>query len=112
MDAANFDIALFNPAAPSMLSVDILAMYPTFVPLGWTGPERDTYGEVSMGAIGTYDKTERGNKLYEALKIWVDVDPWFALTEVVGTRAISAKLTGVEYMIAGSIYYQDIAFAS
>ncbi len=110
MDAANFDIALFGPAAPSMLAVDILAMYPTFVPLGWTGADRDTYGEVSMGAIGTYDKTERGNKLYDALKIWVDVDPWFALTEVVGTRAISADLTGVEYMIAGSIYYQDIAF--
>lgn len=110
MDAANFDIALFNPAAPSMLAIDILANYPVFVPLGWTGPERDRFGELSMDAISTFDKTERGNKLYEALKVWVEVDPWFALSEVVAPFAQSPDITGVEYMIAGSIYYQDIAF--
>jgi peptide/nickel transport system substrate-binding protein len=111
MDAANFDIALFNPAAPSMLAIDILAMYPTFVPLGWTGPDRDEYGVISMDAIGTYDKTERGNKLFEAIKMWVDIDPWYALTEVVAPRAMSADLTGIQYNISGSIFYQDIAFA-
>ncbi|NMA25829.1 MAG: hypothetical protein GX936_09215 [Clostridiales bacterium] len=110
MDAANFDIALFNPAAPSMLAIDILANYPVFIPLGWTGPERDRFGEISMDAISTFDKAERGNKLYEALKVWVDVDPWFALSEVVAPFAQSPDITGVEYLIAGSIYYQDIAF--
>lgn len=110
MDPTTFDIALFGPAAPSMLAVDILAMYPTFISLGWTGADRDKYGELSMGAIGTYDPTERGNKLFEALKVWVDVDPWFAIDEVVAPRAISTEITGVEYMKAGSIYYQDIAF--
>ena len=112
MDAKNFDIALFGPSAPSMLAVDILAMYPTFIPLGWTGPDRENYGKLSMGAIGTYDKTERGNKLFDALKIWVDVDPWFALDEFVMVRAESKSITGVNYMIAGSIYYQDIAFTN
>jgi ABC-type transport system substrate-binding protein len=110
MDAKNYEIALFNPAAPSYLAVDILAMYPTFVSMGWTGPDRDKYGELSMGAIGTYDPTERGNKLYEALKLWVDVDPWFAIDEVIGTRAVSPDLQGVNFMNIGNIYYQDISF--
>jgi peptide/nickel transport system substrate-binding protein len=110
MDPTTFDIALFGPAAPSMLAIDILAMYPTFISLGWTGADRDKYGEISMGAIGTYDKTERGDKLFEALKMWVDVDPWYAISEVIAPRAISPDVTGVEYMIAGSLYYQDIAF--
>lgn len=110
MDPKNFDIALFGPSAPSMLSIDILAMYPTFISLGWTGADRDKYGTLSQAAIGIYDKTERGNKLFEALKVFVDVDPWYALSEVVGTRAEASNLKGVKYMIAGSIYYQDISF--
>ena len=109
-DAKNFDIALFGPSAPSMLAVDILSMYPTFISLGWTGADRDKYGELSQDAISTYDPTERGNKLFEALKVWVDVDPWFALSEEVMPRAIAPDVTGVEYMKSGSIFYQDIAF--
>ena len=110
MDASNFEIALFGPSAPSILAVDILAMYLTFIPLGWTGPDRDHYGQLSMGAISTYDAKVRGDLLYDALKVFVDFTPWYGLCEVVSTRAESADLEGVEYMIAGSIYYQDIAF--
>lgn len=110
MDAANFEIALFTPSAPSMLAVDILAMYLTFIPLGWSGPERDYYGELSMGAISTYDPAERGEQLYEAIKVFVDHTPWYGLCEVVSARAEAPELDGVEYMIAGSIYYQDMYF--
>ena len=110
MDASNFEIALFGPSAPSWLAVDVLVMYPTFISLGWTGPDRDLYGELSMGAISTYDPTARGDKLYEALEVFVDCDPWYALSEVVMPRAALANLTGIEYMNSGSVYYQDIAF--
>jgi len=110
MDASNFEIALFGPAAPSMLAVDILAMYLTFIPLGWSGPERDLYGELSMKALTTYDPEERGDLLYEALQVFVDNTPWYGLCESVGPRAQAPELGGVEYMIAGSIYYQDIYF--
>lgn len=112
MDASNFEIALFGPSAPSMLAVDVLAMYLTFIPLGWTGPDRDRYGELSMGAISTYDPAARGEKLYEALEVFADYQPWYALCESVMARAEAKSLTGVEYMIAGSIYYQHIAFTS
>lgn len=110
MDASNFEIALFTPSAPSMLAVDVMAMYLTFIPLGWEGAERDAYGALSMGAISTYDETERGQKLYEALEIFVENDPWFALAELVMSRAQSADVTGVEYMTNGAIYYQYISF--
>ena len=87
MDASNFEIALFGPAAPSMLAVDIMAMYLTFIPLGWSGPERDLYGEISMKALTTYDPEERADLLYEALEIFVDYTPWYGLCESVGARA-------------------------
>ena len=110
MDASNFEIAIFTPSAPSMLAVDILAMYLTFIPLGWEGADRDLYGELSQDAIATYDAKERGEKLYEALKIFVDYDPWYGLCEIVNSRAVSADLNGVEYMIAGNLYYHNISF--
>jgi peptide/nickel transport system substrate-binding protein len=110
MDASNFEIAVFTPSAPSMLAVDVLSMYLTFIPLGWEGPERDHYGELSMGAIGTYDAKERGELLFQALEVFEDFDPWFGLFEYVSSFAQSSDLTGVEYMIAGSLYYNNIAF--
>jgi len=109
-DASNFEIALFNPSTPSMLAVDVMAMYLTFIPLGWEGSDRDHYGELSMGAISTYDPRARGDLLYEAIKMFVDFDPWFGLCEVVISRAQSPYLQGVQYTPAGSIYYQDIYY--
>jgi peptide/nickel transport system substrate-binding protein len=110
MDAGNFEIAIFNPSAPSWMAVDVLAMYLTFIPLGWSGPDRDLYGQLSMGAISTYDVKERGDKLYDALKVFVDFTPWYGLCEFVSARVESADLIGVQYYMPGSIYYQDISF--
>ena len=110
MDASNFEIAIFTPSSPSLLAVDILAMYLTFITLGWTGPDRDLYGEISMGAISASDEAERREKLFETVKMFVEFDPWYSLCEFVISRAQSADLRGVEYMISGSIFYQDISF--
>jgi len=112
MDANNFDIALFTPSAPSMLAVDVMAMYLTFIPLGWTGPVRDQYMAMAMDAISTYDPKERNDKLYEALKIFVEEDPWFSLCEVVSSRAINPNLTGIEPMITGIFYYYNLEFTA
>lgn len=110
MDANNFEIALFTPSAPSKLAVDILGMYLTFIPLGWTGPERDEYGKLSMGALTTFDEKSRSDQLYEALKLFVDFDPWYGICELVSARTHAPDLQGVEYMIAGNIYYQYAYF--
>ena len=110
MDATNFEIAIFNPATPTMLACDVVAMYLTFISLGWTGPERDLYGELSMGALAIYDDAARGDKLYEVLQMFTDYTPWYALCEVVGARGIAPYLTGVEFMIAGNIYYHTIEY--
>ncbi|MCL2124887.1 MAG: ABC transporter substrate-binding protein [Oscillospiraceae bacterium] len=112
MDPSNFDIALFTPSAPSMMAVDILAMYPTFISLGWTGPERDEYGALSMGALTTADEATRKELLYEALKIFVDVDPWYGICELVAARARVPELVGVEYFISGNVYFQNVSFVN
>lgn len=110
MDESNFDIALFYLSSPSMMAADVMANYVDFIPLGWKGAEREKYGELSKQAVHTYDPTERGNLLYEALKIFVDVDPWFAICEAVAPRAQSGDVDGVEYFIAGNLYYHVISF--
>ncbi|MDR0862686.1 MAG: ABC transporter substrate-binding protein [Oscillospiraceae bacterium] len=110
MDASNFEIAVFAPSSPSYLAVDILAMYLTFIPLGWTDPDRDLYGEISQGAITTADDKARADKLYDTIVMFEDFEPWYSLNEVVMARAQSPDLTGVEYMLPGSIYYNNIAF--
>jgi peptide/nickel transport system substrate-binding protein len=111
MDANNFEIALFTPSAPSMMAVDIMAMYLTFIPLGWTGPDRDRYGELSAGALATFDEASRSDQFYEALKIFVDYDPWYGLCEMISARTNSADLRGMDYMISGNVYYQYVSFA-
>ena len=108
MDASNFEIAMFSPSAPSLMAVDVLAMYLTFIPLGWSGPDRDQYGAVSMGALTTADAQARQGLLYDTLELFVDFAPWYGICEVITSRAKSSDLGGVEYMVAGSVFYQDM----
>lgn len=110
MDASNFEIGLFTPSSPSMMAVDIMGMYLTFIPLGWTGPDRDRYGELSMGALTTLDEKSRSDQLFEAMKIFVDYCPWYGLCEVVSARTRASDLTGMKYMISGNVYYQYASF--
>ena len=112
MDANNFEIALFTPSAPSMMAVDIFGMYLTFIPLGWDGPEREEYGRLSMGALTTFDEASRSEQLYEAMKIFVDFDPWYGLVELIAARTCASDLRGIEYMVSGNVYYQNVYFAS
>ena len=112
MDASNFEIALFTPSAPSMMAVDILGMYLTFIPLGWTGPDRDEYGRLSMGALTNSNEAERSDQLYDALKIFVDFCPWYGICELVSARTCAADVRGMDYMISGNVYYQNVYFAS
>jgi len=111
MDESQYDIALFNPSAPSIMAVDILSMYPTFITQGWSGPERDEFGTVSQRAITTYDAKARGDLINEFLRIFLEADLWYGLCEGVSIRAYSADLRGVEFTLAGGIYYQNVYFA-
>lgn len=111
MDESNFEIAIFNPSAPSVLASDIFAMYLTFIPLGWYGPERDAYGQISMEALTTFDENTRSQKLYETLQMFLDFAPWYGLCEVDGIRARASSLRGVEYTVTGIIYFQNVYFA-
>jgi len=106
MDASLYEICIFNPAAPSMLAVDVLAMYLTFIPLGWEGPEHDEYVALAQDAITTADPSERSEKLYKAIQYFVEQCPWYGLCEVVGTRAVSPDLGGIKDR--GYIYFQDL----
>lgn len=111
MDESQYDIALFGPSAPSLMAVDIFGMYPVFIPQGWHGPERDEYGAlITTGALETYDPTERGNLLYEGLKIFHDVTPWYAICESPGVVAYNSDLVNYEMWLAGNIRYEALAY--
>ena len=50
----------------------------------------------------------RGEYTYEALKIFVDVDPWYAICEAMTANAHSNDLGGVAYMLSGTVAYEDL----
>lgn len=112
MDESNYEIAIFNPAAPSVMAVDILAMYLTFIPLGWHDAERDRYGELSMKALATYDPKARGDLIYESLPIFLDYTPWYGLCEGVTLVAVTKDLQGVNFMLAGNTPFQQMYFTA
>jgi ABC-type transport system substrate-binding protein len=110
-DPSQFDMAVFQPSAPSMMAIDILAMYPIFISLGWTGSVHDQYIALGLQGLATYDPTARGDVIYEMLKIFVDECPWYGICEGPGVNAYSKDLLGVEYTLAGSALYQNFSFA-
>ena len=110
MNEENYEIAIHYMAAPSALASDVLAMYPTFIPLGWVGPDRDLYGQYSMGALTTADPVAAGDLLYQALPILYDSTPWYSLCEMVSARAQAKDLAGVAYTMSGIVYYQHVSW--
>jgi peptide/nickel transport system substrate-binding protein len=112
MDESNYDIAIFNPAAPSVMAADILGMYLVFIPQGWQGPDRDLYGQLSMAALAMADDKTRGDMIYESLKLFLDYTPWFGLCEGVSMRVCSNELQGIEFSLGGGYLFQNMSFVS
>ena len=110
MNASNYEIAIFNPIAPSRLACDILAMYFTFMPLGWEGPDRDRYMQYAMGALTTYDEAKRSELLYDALGIFVDFTPWYGICEAIQVRALAKDLKPLEIYLGSSFYAGLVSF--
>ena len=108
MDESNFDIALFYLSSPAMLGCDIISAYLEFIPLGWHDEVRDEYGEWCQKIKFTLDDAARADATYEALKIFVDVDPWFPICEAVTAGAQTKDIGGVQYYLAGNLFYQDL----
>jgi peptide/nickel transport system substrate-binding protein len=112
MDHTQFDIAIFTPTAPSIMAADVFGMYLVFIPLGWTGPEHDKYMELGAKTLATYDPKERGEILYELLKIFVEETPWYGLCEGPALTAVSKDVQGIQYTLAGSALFQYGSFVS
>jgi peptide/nickel transport system substrate-binding protein len=110
-DPSNFDIALFLTGSSSSLGVDMLANFPLFIPLGWTGADHDSYLQTGQEANSTADDAARSDKLNEMLKIFYASQPWYALAENVNTVAYSKDLTGIEYYLSGGIRFHHWSFA-
>lgn len=110
MDQTKFDIAVFQPSAPSLMAIDILAMYPVFIPLGWTGAAHDEYMALGTKGLGTYDPKARGDVIFDMLKIFVDECPWYGICEGPAMNAYSKDLKNVEYTLAGSALYHNYSF--
>ena len=108
MDESNFDIALFYLSSPARLGCDIISAYLEFIPLGWHDEGRDQYGEVCTNIKNTLDEKVRADYTYDALKIFVDYDPWYPICEALTANAESVDISGAEYYLAGNLYYQDL----
>ncbi len=111
MDESTFDIAIFTPTAPSMLAADILGMYLTFLPLGWTGPEQEKVISLGASALSIFDMDERSETLFELTKVFVEETPWFGLCEGPGAFAYSKDLQNVWFTMTGGTPYQYYSFA-
>ena len=108
MDETNYDIALFFLSSPSMLCCDTICAYLDFISLGWHDEIRDQYEVVHQQIVSTVDPVQRGEYTYEALKIFVDVDPWYAMCEAMTANAQSNDLGGVAYTLSGTVAYEDL----
>ena len=108
MDENNFDIALFYLSSPARLSCDIISAYMEFIPLGWYDEGRQQYAEVCERIKMTLDMKARADATYEALQIFVDYDPWYPICESLTVSAASQDVGGVEYYLAGNLFYQDL----
>ena len=92
------------------MCADILANYPDFVPLGWTGEERDKYGEYAHAAMGILDEKEAADTLLEAVKILDEVVPWHSVCENITPSAIAADVECEDYLLNGALRYDKIYF--
>ena len=108
MDETNYDIALFYLSSPSMLCCDTICAYLDFISLGWHDEIRDQYEVVHQKIVSTVDPVQRGEYTYEALQIFVDVDPWYAICEAMTANAHSNDLGGVAYMLSGTVAYDNL----
>jgi peptide/nickel transport system substrate-binding protein len=111
MDPSQYDIATYFVSAPSMMTVDILANYPTFFTLGWDDSERLAYIAKGMDAQSTPDATERGEKLFELLQEFVKYAPWYSVCDVPTLTAVSSDLDYSQYRgMAGEMHYGLLKF--
>jgi peptide/nickel transport system substrate-binding protein len=88
MDESNFDIALFYLSAPSLLACDIMASYLDFIPLGWYDDAREEYRDLCTQILGELDDAKRADLTYQALVLFEEYDPWYAISEAVTAAAI------------------------
>ncbi len=82
--------------------------YLEFILLGWHDEARDEYAAVCDKIKNTLDMNARADATYEALKLFVDYDPWFPVCESLTVSAASEDVGGVQYYLAGNLFYQDL----
>jgi peptide/nickel transport system substrate-binding protein len=112
MDVSNFEIALYFTAVPAKVASGIFATtLTTFLPLGWEGPEREAYLKVAGEALTTVDEAERSEKLFETVKMFVEISPWFGICDMLSLQAYVSGLNGMDYYLTGDVRYQNLSFS-
>ena len=108
MDESNFDIALFYLSSPSMLACDVMSAYLDFIPLGWYDDAREEYRSICSQILTELDDAKRADLTYDALVLFEEYNPWYAICESVTPAATSKDVGGAEYYLAGNLFYQDL----
>ncbi|MBR6950501.1 MAG: ABC transporter substrate-binding protein [Oscillospiraceae bacterium] len=110
MDASGFDIGFYFVSSPSMLASDVIANYPDFVPLDWTGPEHDEFSEIAHACVHEFDEAKRAELLSEAMVKFADACMWVPVNESLALRGWDSDVANVVYMLAGNCDYGQITF--
>ena len=97
MDVSTFDVFLLYVGSPSKIGSDMINGYLQVFPLGWSGPERDQISDLFTQAVSTPDEAKQSELLAQAMDLWDNVHPWYALAEMVDFVAISKDIGGYEY---------------
>lgn len=96
MDASTFDIGILYVGSPSRYAVDMIGGYLSFLPLGWSGSDKDELLALCREGVSTPTESGRSEILEKMMKIWDKYHPWFALAEMVSPTVVSKDIGGYE----------------
>ena len=96
MDLSTFDIGILYVGSPSRYAVDMIGGYLSFLPLGWTGSDKDAFLALSAEGVATPTESGRSEILAQMMDIWDNYHPWFALSEMVSPTAVSKDIGGYQ----------------
>ncbi|MDR0812688.1 MAG: ABC transporter substrate-binding protein [Oscillospiraceae bacterium] len=113
-DPSNYEVALYATAAPNVRADGVLNNTFFFFPLGWEGPEKDTFMALSTiplaGALK--DPKVRSDELFEVVKAFEEISPFFGICDTPTLSAIAKTVNVPAFYLDGSPRYQEMSFAS
>jgi hypothetical protein len=112
-DPTAFDMVLTSVAGPTRTGLSTLLGNVRFSeiigsPGAWDGLEQ--FMEIGAAAEGSDDLRERGNAMFEMLRLFNPAVPWFGVADLANATAYSVDLNEPVVWALGNIRYTDFTF--